>query len=183
MVLGAAMKDAWQTPLFLGVGLLAGTAIGDQPAPERPAEVHYAPEEDLEAVDVGLIDGARAGIDVAAYVLTDRRVIEALRRAGARGVRVRIYRDGGMADRVGEADVEAVIAPDAPGIEIREKRPDGALMHEKGYCVDGALLRTGSANFSYSGLKKQDNDLVVLRWAGVCAPFTAKFERAWDGAK
>jgi hypothetical protein len=34
-------------------------------------------------------------------------------------------------------------------------------MHLKSYQIDGKLLRTGAANFSASGLKRQDNDLVV----------------------
>jgi phosphatidylserine/phosphatidylglycerophosphate/cardiolipin synthase-like enzyme len=55
----------------------------------------------------------------------------------------------------------------------------GELMHLKGYCVDHRLLRTGSANFSRSGETRQDNDLVALRGAAVCAGFDAKFDRAW----
>jgi len=31
-------------------------------------------------------------------------------------------------------------------------------MHLKSYQIDGRLLRTGAANFSASGLKRQDND-------------------------
>ena len=52
------------------------------------AEVHYAPGEDLERIDVALIDGAAKQIDMAAYVLTDRAVVQALRRAAARGASV-----------------------------------------------------------------------------------------------
>ena len=35
-------------------------------------------------------------------------------------------------------------------------------MHLKSYQIDGRLLRTGAANFSASGLKRQDNDLIVI---------------------
>ena len=49
-------------------------------------------------------------------------------------------------------------------------------MHLKGYCVDHRLLRTGSTNFSRSGETRQDNDLVALRGAPVCAGFDAKFD-------
>jgi hypothetical protein len=34
-------------------------------------------------------------------------------------------------------------------------------MHLESYQIDGRLLRTGAANFSASGLKRQDNDLIV----------------------
>jgi phosphatidylserine/phosphatidylglycerophosphate/cardiolipin synthase-like enzyme len=42
-----------------------------------------------------LIDSAQREIDIAAYVLTDWPVIQALTRAADRGVKVRIYHDGG----------------------------------------------------------------------------------------
>jgi hypothetical protein len=35
-------------------------------------------------------------------------------------------------------------------------------MHLKSYQMDGRLLRTGVANFSASGLKRQDNDLIAI---------------------
>jgi phosphatidylserine/phosphatidylglycerophosphate/cardiolipin synthase-like enzyme len=69
------------------------------------AEVHYAPGEDLERIDVAMIGEARKQIDMAAYVLTDRSVIRALREAAARGVRVRIWRDASTAAKVGDYDV------------------------------------------------------------------------------
>lgn len=52
--------------------------------------IAYAPEANLERLDVALIDTARSSIDMAAYVLTDVAVIDALTRAAKRGVRVRV---------------------------------------------------------------------------------------------
>ena len=43
--------------------------------------IHYAPAENLEHVDVALIDRAEHEIDMAAYVLTDWPVMQALTRA------------------------------------------------------------------------------------------------------
>jgi phosphatidylserine/phosphatidylglycerophosphate/cardiolipin synthase-like enzyme len=42
-------------------------------------------------------------------------------------------------------------------------------MHLKRYQIDGRTLRTGAANFSASGLKRQDNDLVVVESAAAAA--------------
>ena len=36
-------------------------------------------------------------------------------------------------------------------------------MHLKAYAIDGAVLRSGSAIFSRSGERDQDNDLIVIR--------------------
>jgi hypothetical protein len=74
-----------------------------------------------------------------------------------------------MAAKVGDFDVEAQFGGRVQGLEVRSNPPGGDLMHLKGYCVDHRLLRTGS---------RQDNDLVALRGASVCAGFDAKFDRA-----
>jgi phosphatidylserine/phosphatidylglycerophosphate/cardiolipin synthase-like enzyme len=50
-------------------------------------------------------------------------------------------------------------------------------MHLKSYQTDGRLLRTGAANLSASGLKRQDNDLVVIE----SAEAAAAFKHAFDG--
>jgi phosphatidylserine/phosphatidylglycerophosphate/cardiolipin synthase-like enzyme len=76
-------------------------------SPHAARRSTYGPGEDLERIDVALIGEAAKQIDMAAYVLTDRAVIEALRRASARGVKVRIRRDASEAARRSEFDVEA----------------------------------------------------------------------------
>jgi phosphatidylserine/phosphatidylglycerophosphate/cardiolipin synthase-like enzyme len=60
---------------------------------------------------------------------------------------------------------------------VRIKR-GGPFMRLKSYQIDGATLRTGSANFSSSGENAQDNDLFVIRDRGGSADaFEAHFER------
>jgi len=136
-------------------------------------EIHYAPSENLEAVDVALIDSAGVSIDMAAYVLCDAAVIEALTDAADRGVKVRLYLDRGEFATHAEA-LAALIA--APGVAARIK-PSGVLMHMKAYAVDGERLRTGSGNFSRSGLTEQDNDLIVTDDRHGVQRFERDFER------
>ena len=49
-------------------------------------------------------------------------------------------------------------------------------MRLKGYLIDGKLLRTGAANFSASGLKRQDNDLIVIESAQTAGAFKRVFD-------
>ena len=183
MITHLRISPSWlfALPAFLlGVALEHRSGAVEAPCPVgAAAEVHYGPGEDLERIDVALIREAAKQIDMAAYVLTDSAVIEALREASARGVKVRVWRDAGEAARLSEFDVEAQLGGRVQGLELRSSAPGGELMHLKGYCVDHRLLRTGSANFSRSGETRQDNDLVALRGASVCAGFDAKFDRAW----
>jgi hypothetical protein len=68
------------------VGLFLATLA---PCYADPAPViHYAPIENLEHIDVALIDRAEHEIDMAAYVLTDWPVMQALTRAGAGLIRL-----------------------------------------------------------------------------------------------
>jgi hypothetical protein len=124
-----------------------------------------------------LIDRAEHEINMAAYVLTDWPVMQALTRAADRGVKVRIYLDGAQLAEREPAKVFFDLA-ETPGVEIRIKHETSAPMHLKSYQIDGRLLRTGAANFSASGLKRQDNDLIVIESAGAAASFKRNFD-AW----
>lgn len=141
--------------------------------------VAYAPSENLEAIDVKLIGSARRSIDFAAYVLTSVPIVEALDAAAARGVRIRIYRDG--------ADVRMPAALAEPydrlvarqNVEARYKGSPQPFMHLKAYAIDGALLREGAGNFTHSGLLRQDNSLVALRCREAVARFQKQFDQMW----
>ncbi|MFZ3326630.1 MAG: phospholipase D-like domain-containing protein [Methylocella sp.] len=144
---------------------------GADPAPI----IHYAPAENLEHVDVALIDRADHEIDMAAYVLTDWAIMQALTRAADRGVAIRIYLDGTQLAEREPVKVFNDLA-ETPGVEIRIKHKARDPMHLKSYQIDGRLLRTGAANFSASGLKRQDNDLIVIESAGAAASFKRNFD-------
>ena len=137
-------------------------------------EVHFSPEERLDAIDAVLIGTAKRSIDLASYALTDPIVLDALNAAEGRGVAIRIVLDPRERhDFVRLGDLSD---------NVRIKR-GGPFMHLKAYEIDGTLLRTGSANFSSSGENAQDNDLVVIRDPAAAAKFEAHFERMWDNAQ
>jgi len=146
----------------------------------RSFEIHYAPTENLEQIDSGLIRSARKTIDMAAYVLTDMAVIGELTEAAHRGVQIRLYLDG--SSRSPGLRIQAALDDlfRQPQVSLKIKPAQMAIMHLKGFVIDGQLLRTGSANFSVSGLKYQDNDLLVLRDQTSVQLFATKFEMMWQ---
>jgi phosphatidylserine/phosphatidylglycerophosphate/cardiolipin synthase-like enzyme len=146
-------------------------------------KIHYAPRENLESVDAQEIGRAQLSIDIAAYVLSDPRIIEALTDAAERGVLIRLYLDKSQFAEHGATRgglVEALLAHPNVGARIKGK---GVLMHLKAYAVDGAVLRTGSGNFSRSGLASQDNDAVFITDPAVVDAFEGNFERIWARAQ
>lgn len=157
------------------VAIAVAAAFGaSAPAAAGEVEIHYAPVENLERVDVDLLRSARVQIDMAAYSLTDWPVVDALIDAHRRGVALRIVLDPNQQhafDRLREIEGFARTAPPGP------------YMHLKSYAIDGRVLRTGSANLSASGLKQQDNDIVIVRDAVAVGKFEARFEKLWEAAK
>lgn len=136
-----------------------------------PVEIHYAPTENLEHYDIRLIDSAQHRIDAAIYVLSDWAIVDALKRAVGRGVEIRIVIDRMQKHAYGRFDELE------PWVRYKV---GNAPMHLKAYVVDGKLLRTGSANFSASGLKQQDNDLVIVRSDLAASDFEREFSRLWS---
>jgi phosphatidylserine/phosphatidylglycerophosphate/cardiolipin synthase-like enzyme len=150
--------------------------------PVARAEVHYAPVENLGLVDARVIGGAQLSIDMAAYILSDPRIIGALTAAAERDVVVRLYFDKSQFSQHGlrmNEPIEALLAH--PNVAARVKG-EAVLMHLKAYAVDGALLRTGSGNFSRPGLAEQDNDLVLISDPAVVDAFERTFEGIWSRA-
>jgi phosphatidylserine/phosphatidylglycerophosphate/cardiolipin synthase-like enzyme len=169
----SSVHVAFRLSTAIVAGFLATSGL-TIPATADPVEIHYAPVENLEHLDVALLRSARSKIDFTAYSLTDWPIIDALIDAHQRGVAVRIVLDPSQHhafDHLHEID-------DA----IRMKAP-GPYMHLKSYAIDGLLLRSGSANLTASGLKQQDNDIIVIHEPSAARVFDARFEQIWAAGK
>jgi phosphatidylserine/phosphatidylglycerophosphate/cardiolipin synthase-like enzyme len=148
-------------------------------AGQSQTEIHYAPRENLENLDPGEIGRAKLSIDMAAYVLSDQQIIAALIDAAERGAVIRLYLDRSQFAEHGPTRggaVEALLAH--RNVAARVKGAD-VLMHLKAYAVDGEVLRTGSGNFSRSGLASQDNDAIFITDSAIVDAFEVNFERIW----
>lgn len=145
-------------------------------------ESHYAPEENLERVDVAKLRHAKMSIEMFAFSLTDREVIDALKYAATRGVIVCLYLDNEQtANELHRPDLRAALLDLAatPNATVRVKR-SRVLQHTKAYVIDTQLLREGSANFSPSALKQQDNDLLLTDDMQAIRTFELSFQLAWN---
>jgi phosphatidylserine/phosphatidylglycerophosphate/cardiolipin synthase-like enzyme len=139
----------------------------------------YSPESNLERSEMDTLNSATASIDIAMYSFTDRSLAEELVRLSRRGVRVRVYRDWREYEQErqrGSSTTELLIAG---GVEVRVKSSQD-LMHFKSYVIDGELIRTGSANWSMAGLKKQDNDVHYESDPRLAKLFESRFSAMWE---
>ena len=176
-------------------------AVGPESGPTT-AEDHFSPAENLEQVDRRHLLAAQHTLDVAMYAFTDQYLAEAVLDRARAGVKVRIYRDqeqfeqeqrralGTGYSRGNRAPAAGALADDRresttamfagqPNIEIRVKG-SRELMHLKSYLVDGRELRTGSANWSPTGEKRQDNNAQFTTDPQQVKAFQSAFEQMWQ---
>ena len=162
--------------------VLLGLLLAAVPAAAQTGAHLYSPGTNLEQSELAQLETATRSVDVAMYSFTDRYLAEALAAAARKGVRVRVYRDReqfSQETRRGGLTTTAILL--AAGAEVRVK---GArdLLHLKSYAIDGRLLRSGSANWSPTGLKRQDNDVVYESSPEAVEGFERKFEEMWGRA-
>lgn len=141
------------------------------------------------AVGDAIVGAAKRGVKVRVYLdrgQSDDELERAAKHDGAprpsgrkRDVQ---YADGLFEEQdVPDPSSEAVIQRLAatPNVEVRIKH-SRVLMHLKSYAVDGRTLRSGSANFSPSALKRQDNDLLLTRDSATVRRFELDFNQLWE---
>lgn len=148
------------------------------------AEDHFSPREDLERMDVTRLDGAKNSVDIAMYAFTDRYIADELKTLAERGVKIRIYRDQQQyeeeqrhASKKSDDSTTSLLTGEQ-NVQIRVKG-HRELMHLKAYLVDGTLLRDGSANWSPSGEKRQDNNAHFTADPAQAAAFQKTFDDMW----
>jgi phosphatidylserine/phosphatidylglycerophosphate/cardiolipin synthase-like enzyme len=109
---------------------------------------------------------------VAAYVLTDTRITQALVKAHQRGVRVRVVIDArNLANSRDETLKQA-------GIDVR-KDGNPYTMHHKVMVVDGEWVVTGSYNFTNSGFARNNENLLILRDSSLAQRYQREVEAIW----
>jgi phosphatidylserine/phosphatidylglycerophosphate/cardiolipin synthase-like enzyme len=115
------------------------------------------------------MDAAQQSLDVAVYELDWKPLAEAMQRAQARGVRVRLVTD---TETMGEETVQAL---QAAGIPVVDDRRD-AIMHDKFAVIDGAAVWTGSMNFTRNDAYRNNNNFVYVRSVRLAQNYTREFE-------
>lgn len=115
------------------------------------------------------IDQAEAYIDIAAYDFDLQSVTDALIRAHARGVEVRMVIDSENLDLDQPQDLI-----DAGIVVVEDDR--SAIMHDKFVVIDGIIVWTGSWNLTDNGTYRNNNNAIRIISGEMAANFTYEFE-------
>jgi hypothetical protein len=169
--------------LVIAASLAALSLVPAQAEQRASVTIYTSPEMNLGEIDREIIDqvGAGGAINFAVCILSDYGIMNALRSAALRGAHIRLYLDPEELSRLTlSADHPLVKLIRTQGVEARIKANGEGLMRMTAYSVSGALLRTGSAIESVSGLEYEDNDLVIISDRAAVAAFDRKFQLMWN---
>lgn len=120
--------------------------------------IYFAPKGDIfNSAIRPIIKNAKKEILISTFYLTHKGLTSELLEAEKRGVRVKIILDAvGAASRASKHKI------------LRDSKIDlkvenwGGKNHEKSILVDRNYLITGSANLSYSGYNKNDENIIII---------------------
>ncbi len=119
---------------------------------------------------------ARESADVCVFTITDDRITDAIIRAHARGLRVRVITDDQKSHDLG-SDIEQL---QAAGIECRIDVGNPAHMHHKFALFDGLRLLTGSFNWTRSATEQNEENLIATPDPVLVEAFAGRFEKLWN---
>jgi phosphatidylserine/phosphatidylglycerophosphate/cardiolipin synthase-like enzyme len=156
---------------------LAGDPVALPPAvPDALVRVVATrPGHDIRDAVLSAIAGAHRTIDVEMYVLSDLLVLDELRQAAGRGIRVRVLLDPGQLQ-----NLQSLAMLHAAAVQARlYHAPLGTKLHAKLGIFDQTLVVFGSCNWSRSGFTRNHELDLVIQDAELAAAFGARLDQDW----
>jgi phosphatidylserine/phosphatidylglycerophosphate/cardiolipin synthase-like enzyme len=150
-----------------------------------PAKAFFSPGGGIEPALVDAIKGARAEVVIAMYNFTSRDLAEALGRAKARGVDVRVVLDNKEAFmKYGKLfDLRKSKIP-VKLMALGKTSDDQQIrFHHKFMVIDREVVCTGSFNWTQQADESNWENEVVLGSRKLAAEFLTQFEKAWEAAE
>ena len=139
-------------------------------------DIYFSPQDkSLKNGVVPLINNAKNYIYVPTFLLTDKKITEALINAKKRGVEIRIIVDALNASAIHSKHKELR----DNGILVKTENYSGK-MHSKSMIIDDMYTVIGSMNFSNSGENKNDENLVIIKHSDIAKFYKKFFLYQWD---
>lgn len=135
--------------------------------------IYFAPSESILDGLLQFLDKADESIELCVFELEHKKIVAKLIEKHEAGVKVRVLMDSNYLKNEELRDLEQA------GVEvIGDER--SALMHNKFVIIDKEYVWTGSMNFTYTGVGRNDNNALSLRSKELAENYSAEFEEMWD---
>jgi cardiolipin hydrolase len=128
-------------------------------------------------VIIGFIDRCQVSLDAAIYSFTHDKIADAVIRAHARGVDVRVLIDNTQAGSPFSDDERMI----SEGVNLQVDRKSYA-MHNKFMIGDKKAVCTGSFNWTMNAAMRNDENFVIVRLSYVVRDFQKEFSKLWKKA-
>ncbi len=137
-------------------------------------QVYFSPNAGSQEAVVKEINKAEKSIDVAMYAITSREIAQALLKAKARGLKVKVDLDKSqITERYSKSRYLI-----AKGVDVKFHLGPG-LMHDKFAVLDGHVVITGSFNWTAAADKKNMENLLIITDKGLAQKFAKEFKHLW----
>lgn len=132
----------------------------------------FSPRGGTTTEMVKAIDAAKKEVDVAMFSFASRPLFDALKRAAARGVQVKLLLYIKSAFPFKDEAKAAGIA-----VHYKGGRTENGIMHNKYAVLDGALLINGSFNWSATAEDLNTENTIFTMVPNYVQPYKAEFEK------
>jgi len=140
--------------------------------------IYFTPPSDVAAAVVEVIDQSQSEVLVQAYGFTHNGIAQALLRAHARGVQVKVLLDAKTVS-TNRYVTDLLVAQ-----QISLRLDAGhAIAHNKVIVVDGELVITGSFNFTNSAQTRNAENLLVLKSTELADSYKANWQNHWNHSR
>ena len=177
--------------VLIGVGTLLGTpavrafdaSSSDPIVAKGTLQAAFSPWDDIETLIISAIDGAKKQVLVQAYLLTSKKIAQALIASQQRGVSVMVLVDAAQSAKVPSSKAQDLSLAGIPvWLETRYQNA-----HNKVIVIDAGLpsatVITGSYNFTWSAQHKNAENILIARKNPVLAArYALNWERHRQGA-
>jgi len=157
------------------VGLLLAASVPD-PGPGvllgGAVTVRFSPHGGAEALVVEAVDAARTSVQVQAYSFTSMPIALAFKRAHERGVAIRVILDKSQVTQR-YSDLGFLVHAGVP-VWVDAAH---AIAHNKIIIIDGAIVLTGSFNFTKAAEASNAENILRIQDVGLAAAYGENWDR------
>ena len=188
-ILAGYGKDfEWMWAQAKPAGQPAAAAAKPTPPPADPTlnvsfngaalpDYSFSPRGGTEANIVKAVDAARSSVDLAMFTFTSQPIMDALKRASGRGVKVRLMLFSGQKFPFFK---DAKLAK--MELRLKDGRKEQGQMHNKFAVLDRKLLINGSFNWTQTAEDANTENTIFTTQPAYVGPYQAQFESLYGSA-
>ena len=139
------------------------------------AEVYFSPSSDCEDRIVKAIEASTNEIVASVYSINNKKIVDALKAAKVRGVKVRVLSDRVQASQRSSKILEMLDS----GLDVRV-HSKFKIEHNKFGVYDGKLVSTGSFNWTGPAARSNSENCIFVDEPAIIAKYSERFAFLWE---